>query len=145
MPTITRAADIASPPEAIWAYLADFSRWVEWDPDILAVTDTHGTLGDGGRFRIRMTRGMSTTVVCSEAVRARQVTWTGKMLGGTVTMQGTFHLEPVSTGRHTRLRYGFTIWGPVGRLLGRLGRQTVARAVEEGLRNIAEANGGLLR
>ncbi|MEL6348304.1 MAG: SRPBCC family protein [Myxococcota bacterium] len=139
MPIIERTADVAATPEAVWSYLAHFPAWAEWDPDILAVSGVRGTLDNGGRFDVRMTRGLSTTIVCSAVTHARRVVWTGQFFMGLVTAQGIFELEPLDGGRHTRLRYRFGMSGPFGRVAGRLNRRAVVRGMEEGLANIVAA------
>jgi uncharacterized protein YndB with AHSA1/START domain len=40
MPTVTLVTDIAAPPEAVWAVIADYSRGPEWQDNMKRVTWT---------------------------------------------------------------------------------------------------------
>ena len=141
MPPAQRTADIAAPPEVVWAYLADLSRWSEWDPDIASVDHIRGTIEDGGSFSVRMTSGLRGRIAFVSAVPARRSVWDAALVGGLLRAQGVFILTPLDED-HTRLCYRFRMVGLAGRVAGRFSRRMIRDGVRDGLENIVQATGG---
>ena len=141
MPPAQRTADIAAPPEVIWAYLADLSRWAEWDPDIASVDEIRGTIEAGGSVSVRMTSGLRGRITFVSAIPARRSVWDAALVGGLIRAQGVFILTPLDES-HTRLCYRFRMVGLPGRSVGRFSRRMIRDGVRDGLENIVQATGG---
>ena len=140
MPPAQRTADIAAPPEVVWAYLADIASWAEWDPDIASVDQIRGTI-EGGSFSVQMTTGLRGRITFVSAVPARRSVWDAALVGGLIRAQGAFILTPLDEG-YTRLCYRFEMVGLSGRVAGRLSRRMIQDGVHHGLENIVQAIGG---
>jgi carbon monoxide dehydrogenase subunit G len=141
MPPAQRTVDIAAPPEAVWAYLADIPRWADWDPDIASVGQVRGTIEDGGSFSVQMTSGLRGRITFVSAEHARRSVWDACLVGGLVRAQGAFILTPLDGG-HSRLCYRFQMVGLPGRVAGRLSGRMIQDGVRDGLENIVQATGG---
>ncbi len=53
---VEESIDIAAPPEAVWAHIADHERWPEWFTDLDKVEITGRPTGVGGNRRVTANR-----------------------------------------------------------------------------------------
>ncbi|MEQ8967616.1 MAG: SRPBCC domain-containing protein [Azospirillaceae bacterium] len=136
--TVETAVEIAAPPEAVWAVLADFGSYGDWNPLIRRVD---GRPAVGERLDIQLSPGARNARFPAEVLEAeapRALVWRGRMAGGLVTGTHWMRLSPAGDGGvGTRLEHGETFSGPLALLLGRrltdgarLGFQAMNRAVK---------------
>jgi uncharacterized protein YndB with AHSA1/START domain len=126
-PDVEVAVDVAVPPDAVWALLADPTRMGEFSPECRRVTwvgDVRETVV-GARFRGVNRRGPNVWATASqyvEVVPGRRVAWESRFLGLPVS-RWQYDVEPGADGgtrvveswwdqRHTVVR----AVGPVARL-----------------------------
>jgi hypothetical protein len=121
---LSAETEIAAPPEHVWAVLADFAAYPEWNPFIQRIA---GELREGARLEVRIAppggRAMTfkPTVVAVEP--GREVRWLGRLLvRGLFDGEHRFELRPAGEGR-TRFvqseRFSGILVGLLGRALGR--------------------------
>lgn len=101
MQEIRTAVEIAAPPSAVWAELANLQAYPEWNPHIICAS---GDLRERKRLTIAAHREDETdremTVTVTELEPERRLQWVGKV-GGGVLFEGhhTFELEPLEDDR----------------------------------------------
>ena len=100
MHTITRAIDIAAPPEVVWDILTDQAAYPEWNPFIRRL---QGTLEPGVRITVRITppnaSAMTFTPTIIEVEPERRLAWRGRLLvPGLFDGLHSFTLEPLPQG-----------------------------------------------
>ncbi len=71
--------EIAAGPEVVWATVADFERWPEWNPDVKAMS-LAGPAADGTTFRWKAGPGTITSTLRS-VEPPWELGWTGRTLG----------------------------------------------------------------
>ena len=112
-------ADIAAPPERVWAVIADVERWPEWTPTVTRLERLdRGPLAVGSRARIRQPKLLPAVWQVTEIVDGRTFTWVTRSPGVRVT--ATHGVEPIATGTRARLSLRFS--GLFGPLVARLTR-----------------------
>lgn len=106
MKTIATSIDIAAPPASVWAVLADFARYGDWNPFIHPIT---GQLLAGARLDVTITppggKVMRFKPVVEVAEADRELRWRGSLLlPGLFDGTHHFRLEPITGG--TRFVHG---------------------------------------
>lgn len=131
MKTIRTRASIAFPPAQVWAVLADFRLYAEWNP-LTIWADGEARLGARVRMRF-VDAGGGTGRVLSQSVTIvacdppQRLAWVGR-IPLLFTGRHSFQLEPSATG--TELLHGEDLSGlvPMTFTAERLARQTAAYA-----------------
>jgi len=110
------SAQIAAPPEAVWAVLTDGARWSSWDS---GVTDVEGRIQPGETVTVRSEaspgRAFPVKVTAFEA--PRRLEFTGGMPLGLFRGVRTYTLTPTGSGTRFDMREQYT-----GPLLGLIWR-----------------------
>lgn len=101
MRTIDTEIVIEAPPEAVWARLADFGGWPQWNPFVRHI---EGPLEEGGRLVVRIAppggKGMTFRPTVTRMVPGRELAWVGRLVAGFVFEgEHVFRLQPLEGGR----------------------------------------------
>ncbi|HET7416884.1 MAG TPA: SRPBCC domain-containing protein [Solirubrobacterales bacterium] len=125
-----------APPEAVWAVLADFASWDDWNPTLIR-TSGPPVVGTEVRMRLRLGRALvPMRQQILEVDPPRRLAWRSRQAWpAALDVHRHFVLEPVEGGRTRFVQYedtaGFA--GPVEvALLGKLivrGYDDLARAL----------------
>ena len=111
MKTIERSATISAPPEALFAYLADFDNLDEWMPGILSAQVTSpGEIGVGTTARVVRALGsqqVTAPLTVAEYDPPRHLVITSEVAG--VRVAASLDLEPAA--ETTDLRFAMEIRG----------------------------------
>jgi hypothetical protein len=143
---VTTTIEIAAPPEAVWAVLADLASYPEWHPVFRKV---RGQLVPGSKLTITSTipssgRTVTVRVKVVTVAPGAELRWVSRLLGITISDR-RFLLSPVAGG--TSLVQAETYQG-LGGGGGRGGRSTFAlidrirgtfEAINEAIKQQAEA------
>jgi hypothetical protein len=143
---VTTTIEIAAPPEAVWAVLADLASYPEWHPVFRKVS---GQLVPGSKLTITSTipssgRTVTVRVKVVTVAPGAELRWVSRLLGITISDR-RFLLSPVAGG--TSLVQAETYQG-LGGGGGRGGRSTFAlidrirgtfEAINEAIKQQAEA------
>lgn len=103
------STEVAAPPEAVFALLADLPRMGEWSPECERVTFRGGATeaAQGVSFSGRNRAGSkawSTVSTITEFVPGRAIGWEVRSVGLPVSYWG-YRLEPTSTGCRVEERW----------------------------------------
>lgn len=99
MPVVQRTIIVDQSPQAVFAFLADFTTTEEWDPPTLSTRRTSGTGGVGTTYHnVAKFRGKRTEVdyVVTAYVEGRSLQLRGD--AGEVELVDTLTVEPTATG-----------------------------------------------
>lgn len=133
-----RGADIAAPPEKVYAYLLDFSRHSEWTTpghDVRITPASPGPVVVGSSFNSEAHQfgSQRDRITVTELTPNRRIVYEATMKDGTV-FRHTLDLEPSGNGTHLSKRMEtlkrslmFKLMAPVGALMA---PGMVARDVE---------------
>lgn len=110
---------IDAPPERVWAVLADFRRYGEWNPFLPSVS---GKLSVGEKLEIEVSEPGRGEVVFKPEVAVvdppHEMRWRGKLwLPSLFVAEHYFRLEPVDDGK-TKLLHGEDFSGALVKVLG---------------------------
>ncbi len=111
MPKILTEALIPAAPDRVWAVLADFDRYAEWNPLNIRAA---GEARPGARIRMtflnlaRPGRTLDQTVILTTCEPGRALAWSGNI---PLLFNGRHHFTLTPEGRGTRLRHGEDLGG----------------------------------
>jgi len=135
--TILTEIDLPAAPDAVWALLADFGRYPQWNPFVRRIT---GETREGAALRISLAPRLSWTVgFCANIVAwqpGKAFAWAG---GPHCLLHGRhfFELQASDDGQSTLLRHGEIFSGMLVRpLLWMLGADPARgyRAMNEAIK-----------
>lgn len=142
-PTAAHTIDIAAGAETVWAILADFARWGEWNP---LYTRSQGRLAPGERIAftvavpgIKPTDGAATVY---RVTRPALIEYGLSNAGGLLKAFRFIDIAETAPG-HCTVTNGEIMTGPLGRLVALLLGGKVAsgmQAMNEALKVRAEAS-----
>ena len=126
MKSVRTEIDIAAPGDRVFAVLADFSSWRDWNP---VIPEIHGDLRPGGRvaFRIRI-EGLPTLPIQAKLINAdagRKIAWVGGVRG---FFWGEHYFLVESRGEATHLVHGEDFDGALVALMPRQGLARIERS-----------------
>jgi len=113
MAAIVSQIEIARPPDEVFAYVTDVSRFPEWQGDVVRVrVEAGGTPGVGARFTTtrrfaRAERTLTQEVTAVDAPR----TWAARGIDGPVRPSATVAIEPIDGGTRSRVTFGLDFVG----------------------------------
>jgi carbon monoxide dehydrogenase subunit G len=131
---VERSVDIAAPPSAVWARIADHLSWPEWFAALDSVELTGAPTGVGGGRRVtanRVTMDEEFTVWEPDAHFAFAVT--GSKLPILAAMAESVRLEPIDGGCRVTYRQGLQARRGFGRILDAIWKRQGAPALEAAL------------
>jgi hypothetical protein len=100
MRQIEEHVEIEAPAETVWAVLADFAAYGEWNPFMEGID---GTLGEGERLRVQLhlpgSRPMTMKPKVIDVVPTRSLRWLGHLgVPGIFDGEHSLAIEPTATG-----------------------------------------------
>ncbi|HSE08169.1 MAG TPA: SRPBCC family protein [Nocardioidaceae bacterium] len=119
--------NITAPLEKVWPILMDVESWPSLTESMTSVQRLDGgPLQVGSRVRIHQPKLPAATWTVTELVRGDRFVWTARGPG----FASTAYHEATSAGDgQTRLRLAVEQSGPLGGLVGRLGRKLTDRYI----------------
>ena len=140
MPPIVSSIDIARPPDEVFAYATDPSRFAEWQRDVVRVRiEGDGPPGVGSRFTTTRRVGgteRSMTQEVTEASAPRH--WAARAVDGPVRPDATVTVEPLGDGG-SRVTFSLDFEGHgIGRPLLPVVRRQARRAAPVSYRALKE-------
>ena len=124
-------------PQVVWNTCVAPMEWESWDPDIQGLLDLSGGCETGTRLTFHMKDGAKYPAVLNKVVKQEFVSYTAKLLGGTVVIDGSIKLQKVDQSEEaTRITYSFQLKGLLGGLVGSLKSKLITDGTRDGLQNI---------
>jgi uncharacterized protein YndB with AHSA1/START domain len=150
MPPIVSSIEVARPPDEVFAYSTDPSRFAEWQPDVVRVRveGGGGPLGVGARFTTTRRIGGVERTMTQEVTDSRPpVSWAVRGVDGPIRPSASITVEPLDGGTRSRVTFTLDFEGHgIGRPLVPAVRRQAARAAPVSYRNLKERlEGGDLR
>ena len=138
MTEFTVSIDIDSPPERVYAVMADVERWPEWTPTVTKIGPlTPAPFAVGSRIRVVQPGFPPAVWRVSEIVEGRSFTWISGAPGIRVTAKHAADPRPGGSRATLTIRYE----GLFGSLFGRLTRDVNQRYIgleAQGLKSRSE-------
>jgi len=124
MRQFTITADIAAPPDRVWAVMSDVERWHEWTPSVTSIR----RIGDrpfavGSRVIIRQPKFPPAVWKLTEIEPGRHFSWVSP--GPGFSALAKHGVEPIASG--SRATLSLELRGVLGGLFGRLTRGITER------------------
>ncbi len=141
MAPIESSIEIARPPEEVFAYLADPSRFAEWQHDVVRVDlkgDRPPSLGT--RFTTTRRIGGVERAMTQEVTELRPPrSWAVRGVDGPIRASANVTVEPLDGGTRSRVRIALAFEGHgIGRPLVPAVRRQAQRAAPVSYRNLKE-------
>ena len=131
---------IDAPPERVWAVLADFSAWDQWNPTLL---HPNGPPVVGTEVKMKLQLGPVKVPMrqqIREVAPARKLVWRSKqpVPARALDVERHFVIEPVDDGQRSRLIQTETTTGWLARLEVALLGKPITKGYENMARALAE-------
>jgi uncharacterized membrane protein len=127
--------DIAAPAEQVFEVYADVERWPEWTASVTSVERLDdGPLRVGSQARIKQPRLPVAVWEVTDLVPDRTFTWVAR--GPGVVTTGSHLVTPVEGSDRVTVTASVDQEGPVGWLIGLLGRRLTNRYLETEVRGL---------
>jgi uncharacterized protein YndB with AHSA1/START domain len=120
MAPMTHSVDIDRPPEDVFAYVTDPSRFTEWQDAVVgAQLQGDGPIKQGSRITLTRRMGKREQTMTSELTAYEPPRhWAFRVLDGPVRAFGNGRLEPLNGGERTRFTFELDFEGHgIGKLL----------------------------
>jgi uncharacterized protein YndB with AHSA1/START domain len=107
MSPMVSTIEVARPPEEVFSYVTDPSRFPEWQRDVVSViADGHGTPEVGARFRTtRRVGGADRTMTQEVTVLDAPRSWAVRGVDGPIRPSATVTVEPIDAGARSRVTF----------------------------------------
>jgi|SRR5215211_1494270 len=131
MAPMVSSIEIARPPEEVFAYVTDPSRFGAWQRDVVAVRHESGRPGEvGSRFTTTRRIGGSERTMTQEVTESSAPRrWAARAVDGPVRPNATVTVEPLGDGGGSRVTFSLDFEGHgVGRALLPMIRRQARRA-----------------
>jgi uncharacterized protein YndB with AHSA1/START domain len=141
MAPIVSSIDIARPPDEVFAYATDPSRFAEWQRDVVrARLEGDGPPGVGSRFvTTRRVGGTERTMTqeITECIAPRS--WAARGVDGPIRPNATVTVEPLDGGARSRVTFALDFEGHgIGRPLLPAVRRQTQRSAPVSYRNLKQ-------
>lgn len=105
--TLTNSIEIAAPPEAVWAQVADHESWSEWFTTLEQVEVTGSPTGVGGSRRVTVKRlGLDEVFTKWDVNERFAFSIVGSKMPFLEALAEDVHLEPIGSGCRITYRQG---------------------------------------
>jgi uncharacterized protein YndB with AHSA1/START domain len=106
MPPIVSTVDIARPPDEVFSYVTDPSRFTEWQDDVVSVRMEEGRPpGMGSRFTTtRRIGGVERTMTQEITETTPPRSWAAQGVDGPIRPAANITIEPLDDGARSRSR-----------------------------------------
>jgi uncharacterized protein YndB with AHSA1/START domain len=142
MPPIVSHIEIARPPDAVYAYVTDPSRFPEWQHDVVRVRVQGGRPpGVGSRFTTIRRIGRVEQTTTQEVMAADPPrSWAARGVDGPFRPSAEVTVEPLAGGAGSRVTFALDFEGQgIGRLLPlEVIRRMAAKGAPRSYRNLKE-------
>ena len=141
MAPIESSIDIARPPDEVFAYLADPSRFAEWQRDVVRVDVEGGRPhGLGARFTTTRRIGGVERTMTQEVTELRPpVSWAVHGVDGPIRPSARVTVTPLDGGTRSRVLFALDFEGHgIGRPLVPAVRRQAQRAAPVSYRNLKQ-------
>ncbi len=137
MAPIVSTIDIECPPEEVFAYVTDPSRFPEWQLDVVKVRlEGTGPRGVGSRFTTTRRVGTITQEIIEIDAPRR---WAARGVGGPLRVQANVTVEPLGDGARSRVTFALDFAGRgLGNLLTPVIRKMTAKQAPTSYRNLKQ-------
>ena len=146
MPPIVSSIEIARPPDEVFAYATDPSRFAEWQRDVVRVrVEGDGPPGVGSRFTTTRRVGGTERTMTQEVTECRApASWAVRGVDGPIRPNATVSVEPLDGGARSRVTFTLDFEGHgIGRPLLPAVRRQTQKAAPVSYRNLkARLEGG---
>jgi uncharacterized protein YndB with AHSA1/START domain len=110
MPPIVSHIEIARPPDEVFSYVTDPSRFTEWQADVVRVR-VEGT-GVGSRFTTTRRIGRSERTMTQEITESSPPrSWVVHGVDGPIRPDATVTVEPLDDGARSRVTFALDFQG----------------------------------
>jgi uncharacterized protein YndB with AHSA1/START domain len=142
MPPIVSEIEIARPPDEVYAYVTDPSRFPEWQHDVVRVRVQGGRPpGVGSRFTTTRRIGRVEQTTTQEVTAADPPrSWAARGVDGPFRPSAAVTVEPLDGGAGSRVTFALDFEGQgIGRLLPlEVIRRMAAKGAPRSYRNLKE-------
>ena len=141
MAPIMYRIDIDRPPDEVFSYLSDPTRFAEWQRDVVDVRlEGDRPLGLGARFATtRRIGGVERTMTQEVTELHPPRTWAVTGVDGPIRPSATVTVEPLDGGRRSRVTFALDFQGHgIGRPLLPAVRRQTTRAAPVSYRNLKQ-------
>jgi uncharacterized protein YndB with AHSA1/START domain len=107
MAPLVSTIEIARPPEEVFAYVTDPSRFAEWQHDVVTVR----ILGDSRFTTTRRIRGAERTMTQQITRNDPPRSWAAQGIDGPVRPHATVTVEPIEDGTRSRVTFALDFEG----------------------------------
>ena len=141
MPPIVSSIEIDRPPDEVFAYATDPSRFAEWQRDVVRVrVEGDRPPGIGSRFTTtRRVGGTERTMTQEVTERSAPRRWAARGVDGPIRPSATVTVEPLDGGARSRVTFDLDFEGHgIGRPLLPAVRRQTRRAAPVSYRNLKQ-------
>jgi uncharacterized protein YndB with AHSA1/START domain len=141
MAPIVSSIDIARPPDEVFAYATDPSRFAEWQRDVVRVRlEGDGPPGVGSRFvTTRRVGGTERTMTQEITDCSAPRSWAARGVDGSIRPNATVTVEPLDGGARSRVTFALDFEGHgIGRPLLPAVRRQTQRSAPVSYRNLRQ-------
>ena len=141
MPPIVSSIEVARPPDEVFSYSTDPSRFAEWQRDVVGVRvegDRPPTVGS--RFTTtRRIGGVERTMTQEVTEHSPPRRWAARGVDGPIRPNATLTVEPLDGGARSRVTFALDFEGHgIGRALLPAVRRQTQRAAPVSYRNLKQ-------
>jgi uncharacterized protein YndB with AHSA1/START domain len=112
MAPIVSTIDIARPPDEVFAYVTDPTRFAEWQKDVVRVELDDGPPGVGSRFTTtRRIGGVERTTVQQITEISPTSRWSARGIDGPIRPDASITIEPLDDGARSRVTFALDFRG----------------------------------
>jgi uncharacterized protein YndB with AHSA1/START domain len=120
MSPIVSTIEIARPPDEVFSYVTDPTRFAEWQDDVVGVRmEGDRRSGVGARFTTTRRIGRAQRTMTQEVTAASPPrSWAARGIGGPIRPSANITVEPMDDGARSRVTFALDFDGRgIGRLL----------------------------
>jgi uncharacterized protein YndB with AHSA1/START domain len=139
MSAMVSTIEIARPPEVVFSYATDPTRFADWQRDVVSVhADRRGTPEVGSRFSTtRRVGGADRTMTQEVTELDAPRSWAVRGVDGPIRPRATVTVEPIDAGARSRVTFTLDFEGHgIGVPLVRLVRRQAEKGAPVSYRNL---------
>jgi uncharacterized protein YndB with AHSA1/START domain len=141
MPPIVSSIDIARPPDEVFSYVTDPSRFAEWQDDVVSVRlEGDRPPGVGSRFTTTRRIGGAERAMTQEITEiSAPRSWAVHGVDGPIRPNASITVEPLGDGARSRVTFALDFEGHgIGKPLVPMVRRQALKATPTSYRNLKE-------
>jgi len=141
MPPIVHDIEINRPPDSVFAYVTDPSRFAEWQDDVVSSRrEDDGPPGPGSRIVTTRRIARTTFTQVQEITEiAAPLVWAVRAVEGPIRAHARITVEPLRDGAASRVTFALDFDGPgIGKLLVPQIRRMTEKQAPRSYRNLKE-------